>query len=59
MTEIYEAKISIEFVLNVLRQHEIELDRLIAELEVVVGKVDKLSDKMQQFVEVSHKNDIA
>ena len=56
MTEIYEAKISIEFVLNVLRQHEIELDRLIAELEIVVGKVDKLSDKMQQFVEVSHKN---
>ena len=56
MTEIYEAKISIEFVMNVLRQHEIELDRLIAELEVVVGKVDKLSDKMQQFVEVSHKN---
>ena len=58
MTELYEAKISIEFVMNVLRQHEIELDRLIAELEVVVGKVDKLSDKMQQFVEVSHKNDI-
>ena len=56
MTEIFEAKISVEFVLNVLRQHEIELDRLIAELEVVVGKVDKLSDKMQQFVEVSHKN---
>ena len=58
MTEIFEAKISVEFVLNVLRQHEIELDRLIAELEIVVGKVDKLSDKMQQFVEVSHKNDI-
>ena len=50
MTEIFEAKISVEFVLNVLRQHEIELDRLIAELEVVVGKVDKLSDKMQQIM---------
>ena len=59
MTEIYEAKISIVFVMNVLRQHEIELDRLIAELEVGVGKVDKLSDKMRQFVEVSHKNVIA
>jgi hypothetical protein len=56
VTELYEAKISTEFVMNVLRQHEIELDRLIAELNIVVGNVDKLSDKIQQLVEVSHKD---
>ena len=50
MTEIYEAKISVEFVLNVLRQHEIELDRLIAELEPLVKKVDELTNKMQQIM---------
>ena len=56
MTELHEAKISVEFVMNVLRQHEIELDRLIAELEVVVGKVNKLTNNMQQLAdEVSHK----
>ena len=53
MTELYEDKISVEFVLNVLRQHEIELDRLIAELEVVVGKVNKLTDNMQQLADES------
>ncbi len=56
MTELYEAKISTEFVMNVLRQHEIELDRLIAELNIVVDNVDKLSNKIQQLVEVSHKD---
>jgi hypothetical protein len=56
VTELYEAKISIEFVMNVLRQHEIELDRLIASLDVVVGNIDKLSNKIQQLVEVSHKD---
>ena len=56
MTELSETKISVEFVMNVLRQHEIELDRLIAELEVVVGKVNKLTDNMQQLSdEVSNK----
>ena len=56
MTELHEAKISVEFVMNVLRQHEIELDRLIGELEFVVGKVNKLTDNMQQLSdEVSHK----
>ena len=49
MTELSEAKISTQFVLNVLRQHEIELDRLIAELEPLVKKVDELTNKMQQF----------
>ena len=45
-----EAKLPIEFVLNVLRQHEIEFDRLIAELEMLVHKVNELSDKIQQKV---------
>ena len=40
-------KLSVEFVLAVLRQHEIEFDRLIAELEILVQKVDELSDKIQ------------
>ena len=56
MTELYEAKLSVTFVMNVLRQHEIELDRLIAELEVVVSKVNKLTDMMQLLADnVSHK----
>ena len=50
MTELYEDKISVEFVLNVLRQHEIEFDRLIAELEILVQKVNELSDKIQRKV---------
>ena len=50
MTELSEAKISTQFVLNVLRQHEIELDTLIATLESLVKKVDDLTNKMQQFV---------
>ena len=45
-----EAKFPIEFVLNVLRQHEIEFDRLIGELEMLVHKVNELSDKIQQKV---------
>jgi len=53
VTELYEDKISVEFVMNVLRQHEIELDRLIGELEFVVGKVNKLTDNMQQLADKS------
>jgi hypothetical protein len=49
LTELSESKISTQFVLNILRQHEIELDRLIAELEPLVKKVDELTNKMQQF----------
>ena len=45
-----EAKLPVEFVLTVLRQHEIEFDRLIAELEMLVHKVNELSDKIQQKV---------
>ena len=40
----------VEFVLAVLRQHEIEFDRLIGELEVLVLRVNELSDKIQHKV---------
>ena len=49
MSEV-ETKISVEFVLNVLRQHEIEFDRLIGELEGLVLRVNELSDKIQRKV---------
>jgi hypothetical protein len=45
-----EAKLPVEFVLKVLRQHEIEFDRLIRELEVLVLRVNELSDKIQRKV---------
>lgn len=45
-----EAKLPVEFVLKVLRQHEIEFDRLIHELEVLVLRVNELSDKIQHKV---------
>lgn len=51
LSNTFEEKISIEFVINVLRQHEIELDRLIAEFEVLVSRVDRLSYKLQHFVD--------
>jgi uncharacterized coiled-coil protein SlyX len=43
-------KIAVEFVVNVLKQHENELDRLIAQLELIVNKVNDLTDKLQQFM---------
>ena len=42
-----QGEASVEFVLAVLRQHEIEFDRLIAQLEILVHKVKELSDKIQ------------
>jgi hypothetical protein len=44
-------RISVEFVLNVLRQHENDLDRLIAELDIIVDKVASLTDKIQQIAQ--------
>jgi len=41
---------SVNFVLAVLREHEIEFDRLIAEFEILVQKVDELSNKIQRKV---------
>jgi hypothetical protein len=43
------SRVSIEFVLNVLRQHENDLDRLIAELDIIVDKVANITEKMQQI----------
>ena len=40
-------KLSVEFVLAVLRQHEIEFDRLIAQLEILVNNIKELSDNIQ------------
>ena len=48
MTELFESKISVQFVLNVLRQHEIELDQSIEKLGFLVEKVNDLTKKMEQ-----------
>ena len=48
MTELFQDKISVQFVLNVLRQHEMEFDRLIADLGVLVEKVDYVANKMEE-----------
>ena len=42
-----ESKISVNFVLAVLRQHEVEFDRLIAQLEMLVNKVNELATKIE------------
>ena len=48
MTELFEEKISVQFVLNVLRQHEIEFDRLIDDLRGLVEKVDNLANRIEK-----------
>ena len=42
-----ESEISVNFVLAVLRQHELEFDRLIDQLELLVAKVNELTEKIQ------------
>ena len=42
-----QGEASVEFVFAVLRQHEIEFDRLIAELEMLVHKVNESSIKLE------------
>jgi hypothetical protein len=49
LKEAEDARVSVEFVLNVLRQHENDLDRLIAELDIIVDKVANITEKMQQI----------
>ena len=46
-----ESKLSVQFVLNVLRQHENDLDRSIAEFELVIQKIEELTYKMQQILD--------
>ena len=45
------AHLSVDFVLNVLRQHENEFDRLLAELEHLVENVTILVNKFQQIAD--------
>jgi hypothetical protein len=51
-----ESKVSVQFVLNVLRQHENDLDRSIAELGVVLHKIEELTNKLQQIMDNSSKS---
>ena len=51
MTEENGTKLSIQFVLNVLRQHEIELDKSIAELNILTEKVKILTEKIQHITD--------
>jgi hypothetical protein len=48
---VFKDKVSVQFVLAVLRQHEIELDRLIAEFEFLMSRMDDLTEKIQYFVD--------
>jgi hypothetical protein len=41
------SEVSVNFVLAVLRQHEVEFDRLIAQLEMLVNKVNELATKIE------------
>jgi hypothetical protein len=42
---------TINFVLNVLKQHENDLDRLILQLDIIVDKVGVLTDKMALIID--------
>ena len=48
--KVDQGKASVEFVLAVLRQHEIEFERIIAQLELLVDTVNELSDKLPQKI---------
>ena len=48
--KVDQGEASVEFVLAVLRQHEIEFERIIAQLEFLVDTVNKLSDKLPQKI---------
>ena len=52
-----EAKVSVEFVLNVLRQHENDFDRLLAELENLVDKITILSNKIELVMDPDYPRD--
>jgi len=48
--KVDQGEASVEFVLAVLRQHEIEFERIIAQLEFLVDTVNELSDKLPQKI---------
>jgi len=58
MTEESGARITVEFILNVLKQHENDLDRTVAELELelhkfegLVHRIEKIADKFSKMEE--------
>jgi len=52
--KVDEGEASVEFVLAVLRQHEIEFERIIAQLEFLVDTVNKLSLRSLQQPKRNH-----
>ena len=51
MIEESEAGITVEFILNVLRQHENDLDRSVAELELELHKVEGLVHRLEKIAD--------
>jgi hypothetical protein len=42
---------SVEFVLAVLREHEIEFEQMISQLDLLVDTVNKVADQLQRKME--------
>ena len=57
MTEESGARITVEFILNVLKQHENDLDRTVAELELELHKVEGLVHRIEKVVDKFSKMD--
>ena len=62
MIEESGAGITVEFILNVLRQHENDLDRSVAELELelhkvegLVHRIEKIADKFSKMEEKNRR----
>ena len=51
MTEESGARITVEFILNVLKQHENDLDRIVAELELELHKVEGLVHRIEKIAD--------
>ena len=51
MTEESGARITVEFILNVLKQHENDLDRTVAELELELHKVEGLVHRIEKIAD--------
>lgn len=49
MSDENGGKISVNFVLSVLRQHENSLDQLITELDLIVDKIGSLTKKIEEI----------
>lgn len=53
-----DGKVSLMFVLNVLRQHEIDLDKAVAELNVLKDKIEKVVSMIQPILEQNCSNEL-